>query len=289
MTVAKQGFTPEKLADITLRAGETATARVKLVASGGQSEVTVYGTTEGVRNDPELGTRLDATQIEETPLLGRKISYLPLLNAAFRNAKGTGDLFMNSIYVVAGAGGRREADYIVDGATRRRAVGTPDDVLDDSGGRGAGDEHHVARVLGRVRLDRERRREHRHQVGFERDARRGALPRPSGRHARATTFSADQQCPSSISTCVPPTTNGAAPALVPPDIPDTLSQGSFAIGGAIVKDRTQYFVAADGTMQDRTALDHVAARRQPGTTFLGHYRQALVDGRSITRSTHATR
>src|SRR5207248_10787480 len=94
-----------------------ATVRVKLVASGGTSEVTVYGTTQGVRADPELGTRFDSEQIDETPILGRKISALPLLNAAMRPAKGTGDLFLNSVYFVTGAGGRRQADYVVDGAT----------------------------------------------------------------------------------------------------------------------------------------------------------------------------
>src|SRR5207302_3223471 len=85
--------------------------------TGGKSEVTVYGTTEGVRTDPELGTRLDAQEINETPILGRKISALPLLNAAMRPAKGTGDLFLNAVYFVTGAGGRRQADFVVDGAT----------------------------------------------------------------------------------------------------------------------------------------------------------------------------
>ena len=117
VSISKRGFARQDVADIEPRAGETVIVRVKLMATGGTSEVTVYGTARGVRNDPELGTRLDASQIEDTPLLGRKISYLPLLNAAFRQAKGTGDLFMNSVYVVTGAGGRRQADYIVDGAS----------------------------------------------------------------------------------------------------------------------------------------------------------------------------
>src|SRR5579864_1584172 len=108
VSVQLAGFTAQDATDIVLRAGETASVRVKLMASGGTSEVTVYGSVEGVRNDPELGTRLDSATIEETPLVGRKISSLPLLNAAFRQAKGTGDLFMNSVYVATGAGGRRQ-------------------------------------------------------------------------------------------------------------------------------------------------------------------------------------
>src|SRR5262249_7792985 len=94
----------------------------------------------------------------------------------------------------------------------------------------------------------------------------------------ATTFSADQQCPSSVSTCVAPNLNGAAAPLVAPDIPDRLAQGSFALGGPFVKDRTQYFVAADLTYQDRTAA--VTSPVVPaGTTFVAHYRQAVADAR----------
>src|SRR5581483_7858778 len=117
ITVSKPGFTTETVQNIVVRAAETASVRVRLTASGGTSDVTVYGTVSGVRADPELGQRLDAQQIEQVPLLGRKISALPLLNAAFRSAKGTGDLFLNSVYFVTGAGGRREADFVVDGAS----------------------------------------------------------------------------------------------------------------------------------------------------------------------------
>src|SRR5262245_47791659 len=48
VTVAMTGFTSEDVTGLMLRSGETATVKVKLVASGGKSEVTVYGTTEGV-------------------------------------------------------------------------------------------------------------------------------------------------------------------------------------------------------------------------------------------------
>ena len=59
INVTKTGFTAEDVTDIALRAGETATVRVKLVASGGKTEVTVYGTTQGVRGDAQIGRRLD--------------------------------------------------------------------------------------------------------------------------------------------------------------------------------------------------------------------------------------
>ena len=84
VTVTKAGFADATAHDVALRAGETATIRVKLPVAGGQSEVTVYGTTEGVRSDPKLGIRLESTGIDETPILGRKSTTLPLLNSAFR-------------------------------------------------------------------------------------------------------------------------------------------------------------------------------------------------------------
>ena len=93
--VSKQGFSDEQLDDVTLRAGETATLKVRLTVGAAKTEVTVYGTTEGVRADAQIGRRLDPATIDETPILGRKITTLPLLNSAFRQGKGTGDLFVN--------------------------------------------------------------------------------------------------------------------------------------------------------------------------------------------------
>ena len=64
VTVAKTGFTAEDVGDLMLRAGETATVKIKLVASGGKSEVTVFGTNQGVRADSPIGRRLDSPQID---------------------------------------------------------------------------------------------------------------------------------------------------------------------------------------------------------------------------------
>src|SRR5215467_15130795 len=81
VTVNMSGFTSEEVTGLTLRAGETATVKLKLIATGGKSEVTVYGTTEGVRADPQTGVALGTKQIDETPILGRKVTTLPLLNS----------------------------------------------------------------------------------------------------------------------------------------------------------------------------------------------------------------
>ena len=103
--VSKQGFGDEERTDITLRAGGTATLKVKLLVGPEKTEVTVYGTAEGVRADAQIGRSLETHQIDEIPILGRKTTTLPLMNAAFRQAKGTGDLFVNATYFVTGAGG----------------------------------------------------------------------------------------------------------------------------------------------------------------------------------------
>src|SRR5882672_10758552 len=123
VAVSKEGFGKEELKDITLRSGETATLKVTLLIGAEKAEVIVFGTAEGVRADPQIGRRLDGRQIDETPILGRKVTTLPLLNAAFRQAKGTGDLFVNATYFVTGVGGRRQTTVTLDGANNDEAWG----------------------------------------------------------------------------------------------------------------------------------------------------------------------
>src|SRR5579883_789217 len=121
--VSKAGFSDEDAKSIVLRAGETATVRIKLSVGTSTAEVTVFGSTEGVRADPEIGLSLESKQIDDTPVLGRKLSSISLLNSAFRSAKGTGDLFVNQTYVATGAGSRRTATTMVDGANNDEAWG----------------------------------------------------------------------------------------------------------------------------------------------------------------------
>src|SRR5436190_20624755 len=70
VSVTMTGFTAEDVSGLVLRAGEIANVKVKLVASGGQSEVTVYGTAQGVRAKPQIGLPLNSPQIHKTPILG---------------------------------------------------------------------------------------------------------------------------------------------------------------------------------------------------------------------------
>jgi hypothetical protein len=277
VSVRKQGFADAGIPAVTLLAGETARLRVRLSVGAASAEVTVFGTAEGVRGDPQLGRRLDSLRIDETPILGRKVTTLPLLNAAFRSAKGTGDLFVNATYFVTGAGGRRQPDFILDGASNNdpwgrqtmmatvpvgavREMQVLSSAFSAEYGWTSGTAVNIVSKSGTNAVHGE--------VLF--------LARPGGMQEKALPSSG--WCPESVPSCVPPTTGGSTSTLAPADAPDSLAQGSFAVGGPIKKDTTQFFVAADYTAQDRTAP--ITTPLVPaGSTVVGEYRQTLLDAR----------
>ncbi len=280
VTVSKSGFGDEAVKDLALVSGETATLKVKLQVGAAKAEVVVYGTTEGVRADPQIGRRFDDAQIDDLPLLGRKISNLPLLNSAFRPAKGTGDLFVNTTYFVTGAGGRRETTVSLDGGS------------DDEGwGR------QVALItvpLGAIQEMRALTNAFSSEYGWTAGPALNIVTksgtnsfhgeeiymlRPPGWQDR--TFSTTGFCPPSITSCVTPSTLKAVTA---PDIPDKLNQFSGSLGGALVKDKTFFFVAADYTAQDRVTylsntLPAFVLPANGNLSYTGKYRQELADMR----------
>jgi hypothetical protein len=280
VSVAKTGFTAEDVTGLTLRAGETATVKVKLLASGGKSEVTVYGTTEGVRADAQIGSSLDSQQIDETPILGRKVSSLPLLNSAFRQGKGTGDLFVNQTYFITGAGSRRTTTVTLDGANNDEAWGR---------------QTMIATVpLGAIQEMTVLMNAFSAEFGWTAgpalnivtksgtNAVRGEglfMGRPGG--MQAETFSTRGFCAPSVPSCTTPATLSA---ISPVDIPDTLIQISGSVGAPLVKDKTFFFATADYTRQDRTtflstALPAFLLPEDGNLAYTGNYRQALFNGR----------
>ncbi|HEY0405153.1 MAG TPA: TonB-dependent receptor, partial [Pyrinomonadaceae bacterium] len=280
VSVSKQGFGSEERKDITLRSGETATLKVTLNVGSEKAEVTVYGTTEGVRADPQIGRRLDSQTIDETPILGRKVTTLPLLNSAFRQAKGTGDLFVNATYFVTGVGGRRQTTVLLDGANndegwgRQTAIATVplgaiqeitllSNAFSSEFGWTSGPALNIVTKSGTNDL---------HGEGL-------FMVRPGGWQAK--TFSTKGFCPPSVPSCVTPTT---LQAINPVDIPDALSQVSGSIGGPIIKDKTFFFATADYTRQNRTTflsttLPAFLLPSDGNLAYTGHYRQTLFDGR----------
>ena len=111
----KEGFADVQH-ELTLVGGVIATARIELSVSGLKTQVVVTGTAGEVRTDePQLGDRLGTVQVEETPLLNRRITYLPLLNAANRPAINQGDVFMNQDLFTTNGSGRRQTSWVLDG------------------------------------------------------------------------------------------------------------------------------------------------------------------------------
>lgn len=102
---------------LTLAAGTMATVELRLHIPTVHAEVVVTGAAGEVRTDePQLGDRLTAAQMQAMPLTNRRITYLPLLNAANRQAINQGDVFMNQDLFTANGTGRRQTWFEVDGA-----------------------------------------------------------------------------------------------------------------------------------------------------------------------------
>jgi len=280
VSVSREGFGTEERKDITLRSGETATLNVTLLPGSQSAQVTIFGTAEGVRSNPQIGLPLPSTQIDETPILGRKTTTLPLLNSAFRQGKGTGDLFVNQTYFITGAGSRRTTTFTLDGANndegwgRQTAVATiPLGAIQEMAvlsnafsaefGWTAGPALNIVTKSGTNDL---------HGEGI-------FLLRPGGWQAK--TFSTKGFCPSSVPSCLTPAT---LRAINPVDIPDQLGQISGSIGGPIVKEKTFFFATADYTHQNRTtflssSLPAFVLPPDGHLDYTGHYRQTLFDGR----------
>lgn len=290
ITVTKPGFTANDIADLAMRAGETATVKVTLVASGGKTEVVVYGTAQGVRADAQIGRRLDSATIDETPILGRKVTTLPLFNSAFRQGKGTGDLFVNATYFITGGGSRRTTTFMLDGASndegwgRQTMIATvPIGAIEEFSvlsnafsaeyGWTAGPAMNIVTKSGTNAV---------HGEGLY-------LARPGDMQAK--TFGTDGFCAPNVPSCVVPPT---LVAINPADTPDELNQYSVSLGAPIKKDRTFLFATADYTSQDRTTflsptLPSFLLPADRHLDYVGNYRQTLASVRidhrlSLTQS-----
>ena len=252
LAVSMTGFATQKVTDLRLRAGVTASIDVTLSPELQRSQVTVLGTTEGVRADsPQISTRLDLQKIDETPVLGQKITALPLLDSAVRPARGTGDMFLNNVLFVANGSGRRQTSYQIDGTSADDTWGRQTiftniplsaiqefEVLTNSFnaeyGRTAGAVVNIVTKTGTNAY---------HGEGI-------VLGRPSGIEARN-----------------PVSTSPTA---------DRLAQLSGTFSGPIVHDRTFFLVSGQYAHQDRDSS--ITSPLGPGV-FTGRYQQGLFFAR----------
>jgi hypothetical protein len=128
LTTHKDGFA-DLNRDLTISAGTTADLKLELNVSSEQTQVVVTGTVGEICTDqPQLGDILGLEQVQTIPLLARRITYLPLLNAANRPAINQGDVFMNQNLFTTNGSGRRQTSWVVDGQQRQRQLGQADDL-----------------------------------------------------------------------------------------------------------------------------------------------------------------
>ena len=116
MTATKAGFAAAKQTGITLEGGTAADVNVEMDVAANKSQVTVRGVSGEIRTDaPQLGDSITGRQLEETPMLDRRITFLPLLNSAKRPAINQGDIFTNQNLFTTNGAGRRQTAFEVDG------------------------------------------------------------------------------------------------------------------------------------------------------------------------------
>lgn len=251
------GFADATIDNLVLVGGATATLRLQLVVAGSHAVIHLTGTADEVRADePQLGDRLTAEQMQNTPVLNRRITYLPLLNAANRPAINQGDVFMNQDLFTANGTGRRQTWFEVDGANGDDAWGrqtiftnVPLDavsemtVLDNAFAANYGfGEGAVVNIVTRSGTSRY----HGDVLG---------LWRPSGPEAKLSGFSAANA------------TNGN-------DITsDTLAQGAATLSGPLPHAQNTFFLASgEYSYQDRASP--VTSPVGP-ENYIGHYRDWL--------------
>lgn len=288
VAIERAGFAVDARGDIALRAGETAELRVTLVPAAASADVQVFGTADGVRADAQLGRRLDGATLEATPILGRKISSVPLLNAAFRQGKGTGDLFVNATFFMTASGSRRTTTFMLDGATNDEGWGRQ--TMQATVPLGAVQEMAVLSSAFSAEFGWTSGPAVNIVTRSGTNALHGEvlyLTRPGAWQTRA--FATDGFCPPSVASCVTPAT---LTRILPADTPDVLHQGAASLGGPLRPNRTFVFAAGDYTAQNRTArlADTLPAFVLPSDgslQYVGRYRQRLANLRVDERLSDA--
>lgn len=256
VSVSGTGFGTRNFTDIELQASVAATLDVELVPSGVIAEpviISVSGSTEALQTDSaQLGTRLDLQKIDNTPIFGRKITNLLLLNSAIRPARGTGDLFLNNFLFVANGSGRRQTTFKLDGSTD-----------DDDWGRQT--------LFTNIPLSAIQ------EFTVLTNAVSAEYGRTAGSAVNIVTKSGTNDYHAEVIALARPGGLQARNPLALRRTIDRLGQGSGIFSGPIVKDRTHFLVGAEINIQRRDAI--ITSTLAPGATYTGDYHQGLLFGR----------
>jgi Carboxypeptidase regulatory-like domain/TonB dependent receptor len=252
LTIAKDGFASEQPAGLTLRGNEIATVNVVLKPAGGQSSVTVLASAEGIRADsPDIATTLNLQKIENTPVLGRKITSLPLLNAAVRGARGQGDLFLNNTLFVVNGSGRRQVPFIIDG----------------SNGNEDWARQSIFTNLPFAALEEFTLSPNNYSADFGRS---------TGSVVNVVTKSGTNDLHSDLSYMIRPGAIEAAAPDAPRRTEDRMQQVSGVLSGPLAKDRTHFLLTGEYNDEHRDAP--ITSPLAPGI-FTGDFRQWMFLGR----------
>src|SRR5579884_988029 len=256
ISAAKAGFADARLTGITLAGGSTADVHLQMSVAAGQTQVTVTGSVGEVRTDePQLGDRLGAFQMNETPLLNRRMTYLPLLNAANRPAINQGDVFMNQNLFTTNGSGRRQTSFVIDGATGNDMWGrqtifanVPLDAVEEMTIlENAFSAEYGASMGGVINIVTRSGGNAFHGDALE-------MWRPSALEAKLSGFTA---------------TNAASGNDL---TNDTLGQSALSLSGPIGQ-RTHFLTAGEFSREDRASP--VISPIEPGN-FIGHYRDWMA-------------
>ncbi len=250
LSVKAAQFATAERDDIQFKADEAATVDFALNVAGSEQQVTVYGTTEGVQTDSnQVSDRFDAQKIQGTPLLGDKLTSLVLLDSSVKVSQTTGDLFQDETLFVVDAGGRRNTTLSIDNTT-----------ADDSWGRQT-----LFTSLPVTSVQ---------EFTVLTNASSAEYGRTSGSAVNIVTRSGTNDFHGDILGMGRPGDSQARVRLAPGTsrAVNTMSEGSAAITGPIVKNRTHFLIAGEYNHQDRDAV--ITSPLDP-SVYSGNYEQGL--------------
>jgi hypothetical protein len=214
----------------------------------------VIGVTGEVRTDaPQLGDRIAGRQLEETPMLNRRITYLPMLNSANRPAINQGDIFTNQLLFTTNGAGRRQSWFEVDGSTGNDTWGRQTIFSNIP----------LAAVQEMTVLENSFSAEYGGSTGSAVNI----VTRSGGNRLRAVLIEDWRPAATQAALSGFTTSNAASGNDI---VSDTLGQTSLSLGGPLGEGgRTHFFAAGEYSRQNRTSP--IISPVAPGS-FVGHYR-----------------
>jgi hypothetical protein len=257
ITADKDGFSQGRLNGLSLHGDTTAGINLEMSLSGGKTLITVTGVNDEVRTDaPQLGDRIVGQQLAETPMLNRRITWLPLLNSANRPAINQGDVFMNQMMFTSNGAGRRQASFEVDGST---------------GNDGWGRQTIFTNIpLAAIQEMNVLENSFSAEYGGSAGSAVSLVTRSGGSRLRAVLI--ETWRPAATAAALSGFNSGNA-ASGNDIASDTLGQTSLSLGGPVGSgDRTHFFAAGEFSRQDRASP--IISPVAPGS-FIGHYRNWL--------------